>query len=157
MSHNYSHGYASHQQFFVPLYGVNYDRYKDGYTEGKAEGRTEELLRALVEEVRELRRQGGSASATPKADLGPAIDGKLSLRSGDTVKASDVLKVACAKCHTGDASKGEFPLFEDGESRLLSRLEKRAVWMKVNDGTMPPPGSPRLTEEAKTALRSWAK
>jgi hypothetical protein len=163
VSHGYSQNYNNHanyQQFFVPLYGVNYDRYRDGYTEGKSEGRTEELLRALVEEVRELRRQnGGSPSTIPKADLGPSpsLDGKLALKSGDSIKAADVLKIACAKCHSGDTAKGEFPLFEDGESRTLSRLEKRAVWLQVNGGTMPPPGSPRLTEEAKSALRAWSK
>jgi hypothetical protein len=159
-SANYANNHANYQQFFVPLYGVNYDRYRDGYTEGKTEGRTEELLRALVEEVRELRRQnGGSPSTIPKADLGPtpSLDGKLALKSGDQIKAADVLKIACAKCHTGDTAKGEFPLFEDGEARTLSRLEKRAVWLQVNGGTMPPPGSPRLTEEAKAALRNWSK
>ena len=66
-----------------------------------------------------------------------------------------ILNKHCAKCHTGDGSKGDVKLFEAGGSPVQFTPQlKLLVESVTNDNSMPPSGEKLSTEEYQ-AVRKW--
>lgn len=66
-----------------------------------------------------------------------------------------ILRTKCAKCHTGDGSKGDVKLFEAGGAAVPFTPELKAlVESVVNDNSMPSTGE-KLTAEEYQAVRKW--
>lgn len=88
--------------------------------------------------------------------VAPAADTALAVR------ALDVLKARCARCHGAEGTaKGGFGYVLD-RGRLLARgkivpgaAEESELYRRVRDGEMPPAKAPRLSVAEMSLLRSW--
>ncbi len=124
----------------VPLFGAG-SAYQTGQP-ATVSVDTVEQLKLLNEKIDRLIELLGQKPLGPSVESVPAkkIDVKLAMSQ------------ACAKCHTGKASDGEFPIFEDDgvTLRTLSRVEKVAAFKAVTEDRMPKKS--KLTAEGKAAL-----
>lgn len=114
---------------------------------------------AKVESLEETARQNTEAIRLLTQALIASKGGDASAGAGVLQSQADpvlpILRTKCAKCHTGDGSKGEFKLFEAGGAAVPFTPEiKLLVESVTNDNSMPPAGD-KLTAEEYQAVRKW--
>lgn len=72
-----------------------------------------------------------------------------------TTRATEILRVHCADCHTGATSKKKFVIFgDDGQLAALAPRAKVKLESRVYRGSMPPPPATMKAEDY-AALRAW--
>lgn len=104
----------------------------------------EKLQEALIEELRERRKEVQKLQSERTPANAPAS--KTSEEANDFTPET-ILRVACGKCHMNGKTKGDF-----GISFPLDNEAKAQIADVLRRGTMPPPGEPKLTEEARETL-----
>lgn len=103
-----------------------------------------------------------AASALPAAaqGLSPRERGDLAIR------ARGILKKHCGECHTGETAPGKSRLLILDHPALVSKdapvpfvaagdAGRSQILQLIEDGSMPPGGRPRPTEEEIAVLRRW--
>ena len=79
-------------------------------------------------------------------------------------KLAPVFKDKCGGCHGGANLKGGLDLRsakttiaggDNGEAVKPGDPDNSLLWQSVRDGTMPPKGKPKLTEEEKRLIKDW--
>ncbi len=112
---------------------------------------------AKIDSLEETARQNTEAirlltQALVAAKGGDASAGVLQSQADPVVP---ILRKHCAKCHTGDGSKGDVKLFEASGAAVAFTPElKLLVESVTNDNSMPPAGD-KLTTEEYQSVRKW--
>lgn len=134
----------------VPAYGVGYPA-----AVAVPQATTEAKLEALLQRLEQQLGTGSVATPEQRASVQPQGDG-----------AAAILSAHCAKCHTGEAAKGGFPIFQ--HPGLLASLDKGSrarILLECGENAMPPPpvgktpqDNPNALSDAELAvLRQWQK
>lgn len=134
----YAPAYVAPATIVLPLYGASYS---------EADPESALALQAILEELKAMRQEIAAlrSPAGPQPQAAPKID---------PVK---VLAANCAGCHTpGPKLKGEFEIFApDGKPLKLNGPDRRAIEKRVREGTMPPPGGPKLSADDRAAIAAF--
>lgn len=130
----------------LPLYGAGYTG--TGYG---TDDETKELLKQLLQEVKQLRQD--LASKGGDAPAGDPV-GTLSLTAPSV---QTVMTKSCASCHTGEKARKGFQLYtDDGKTVRLSGPDRRAVEQLVKAGQMPPPPAKLSPADRDLVLKAIA-
>lgn len=126
----------------------------------RAKQRAKEQAQALEDQVEINRQQTEQIKLLTQMVLssktGTDGAGPLALQSSEDSKVVGILRNRCAKCHSGDGSKGDVRLFEaDGKAVPFTPELKFLVESTVNANEMPPSGD-KLPDAEYQAIRSWA-
>lgn len=125
----------------------------------RAKQRAKEQAQSLEDQVEINRQQTEQIKLLTQMILsskgGTDGAGPLALQSSEDSKVVGILRTRCAKCHSGDGSKGDVKLFEaDGKAVPFTPSLKLLVESVTNDNSMPPSGD-KLTTEEYQAVRKW--
>lgn len=125
----------------------------------RAKQRAKEQSQALEDQVEINRQQTEQIKLLTQMVLsskgGTDGAGPLAMQSSEDSKVVGILRTRCAKCHSGDGSKGDVRLFEaDGKAVAFTPQMKLLVESVTNDNSMPPAGD-KLTTDEYQAVRKW--
>lgn len=123
----------------------------------RAKQRAKEQQQALDDAVEINRQQTEQIRLLTQMVLSGKSDGTgpLALQSSEDSKVVGILRTHCAKCHTGDGSKGDVKLFEaEGKAVAFSPSMKLLIESVTNDNSMPP-GDSKLSSEEYQSIRKW--
>ena len=127
----------------LPAYGASYV--------GGGDDETKELLKKILEKLDQL----SKPQPIPPSPDGPPVPPLAA--QAPKVDPFAVIKDKCAKCHTGDAAKGDFQLMTDDAKYVrLNGVSRKAVLDRIDGrgGVMPPPPNKALSQAEKDAIRA---
>ena len=76
-------------------------------------------------------------------------------------KIQPIFKSKCIICHGDPVIKGETDLrsltsiAKNKEALIPGNLTKSTIWLSIDEGTMPPSGKEKLTDEEKLQIKNW--
>ena len=75
-------------------------------------------------------------------------------------KILPIFKVKCIVCHGDPIIKGDTDLrslvsIAKNKESLKAGSLKSTIWLSIDEGTMPPSGKEKLTDDEKTLIKDW--
>lgn len=145
--------------------------YEDDYNVHVLAGdlRVKNRVKELEQEVQALKdatKNNAEASKTQSESIRLLVQGMFAAKGADAgvlqQKAAappdpvvPILQKHCAKCHTGDGSKGEVTLFKPDGTAVTFTPEIKALVESVSNDNSMPPGDAKLSADEYAAVRKW--